>query len=125
MAGHTQEPWEREQAQDGEYTGPGDNPPGYAGDFYETNNVGHLDRETGEWTPTADCYHPADAARVVACVNCCEGVPTEALAAGLVRAMLDGREELLEACERALLLRACDSVTRDLLRAVIRKHRGA
>lgn len=32
-------PWEREWAQDGEYTGPGDNPPGYAGDYYETNGV--------------------------------------------------------------------------------------
>lgn len=50
------EQWERQQVQDGEYTGPGDNPPGYAGDYYETNHVGWTDSETGDWYPVADCY---------------------------------------------------------------------
>ena len=58
-------PWEREIAQDGEYTGPGDNPPGYAGDLYETTHVGRYD-ETGVWHPGADCYNAADAQLVKA-----------------------------------------------------------
>jgi hypothetical protein len=56
----------RDLAQDGEYTGPGDSPPGYAGDYYETNNVGHMDGETGELTPVADCYRSADARLIAA-----------------------------------------------------------
>jgi predicted NAD-dependent protein-ADP-ribosyltransferase YbiA (DUF1768 family) len=46
--------WEREFAQDGEFTGPGDNPPGYAGGMYETGHVGYYEDET--WVPVADCY---------------------------------------------------------------------
>jgi hypothetical protein len=31
--------WFAEQEQDGEYTGPGDDPPGYAGEWYETGGI--------------------------------------------------------------------------------------
>ena len=34
--GHTPGPWMREWANDGEYTGPADNPPGSMGEDYET-----------------------------------------------------------------------------------------
>jgi hypothetical protein len=36
---HTPTPWCREWNQDGEYTGPGDDPPGYAGEWYETGEI--------------------------------------------------------------------------------------
>ena len=66
---HTPTPWEREVAQDGEYTGPGDNPSGYIGDMYETNHVGWLDRETGEWIPVADFYRETDCIKALQAVN--------------------------------------------------------
>jgi hypothetical protein len=69
MMEHTKTPWEREFAQDGEYTGPGDNPPGYVGEMYETNHVGWLDRETGEWTPVADFYRDTDCIKALQAVN--------------------------------------------------------
>ena len=53
--------WQRDMAQDGEYTSPCDNPPGYTGEIYETNHVGNLNTETGEWTPIADFYKDPDA----------------------------------------------------------------
>lgn len=68
-AAHTAVPWEREQAQGGECTGPGDNPPGYAGGLYETNRVGWYDREADVFHPVADCYHGADAAFIVRAAN--------------------------------------------------------
>jgi hypothetical protein len=66
---HSKTPWEREFAQDGEYTGPGDNPPGYIGEMYETNHVGWLNRETGEWTPVADFYRETDCIKALLAVN--------------------------------------------------------
>jgi hypothetical protein len=63
-------PYERDWAQDGEYTGPGDNPPGYVGDMYETNHIGHMDKEEeGIWTPVADCYNGLYAAFIVKACN--------------------------------------------------------
>jgi hypothetical protein len=63
-------PLERDQAQDGEYTGPADNPPGYAGQMYETNNLVHYDRESGQVTPVADCYSGTYADALMHAANC-------------------------------------------------------
>jgi hypothetical protein len=67
VAAMTARPWSREQAQDGEYTGPGDSPPGYAGDYYETNSIVNVAGED-VW-PVADCHRGQDAEGIVALVN--------------------------------------------------------
>lgn len=62
---HTPGPWYREMAQDGEYTGPGDNPPGYAGDWEETNEIIAID-EDGDVTRIGWAARDGDAALMVA-----------------------------------------------------------
>lgn len=91
---HTKETWEREWEQDGEYTGPGDNPPGYAGDHYETNDICYVNQETGEVFPIALFEREQDVLRAIACVNACAGINPEA-----VPDLLAVVEELLESAE--------------------------
>ncbi len=63
----TTERWERELVQDGEYTGPGDDPPGYAGDWEPSNTVGYWDGEGEEavWVFVAYCANGMFADRIV------------------------------------------------------------
>lgn len=43
-----------------------------------------------------------DARRIVACVDACEGIPTKALEAGVVREMVEALEALLPSIENAV-----------------------
>ena len=61
----TEGPWERELAQDGEWTRPADNPPGYAGEMYETNHVISRNSETGETTPIAEYFNSGNDADLI------------------------------------------------------------
>jgi len=92
----------------------------YAPDYPETDaeNRQYLEAE-------------ANARRIVACVNACEGIPTEALEAGVVRELV----EALERCKEILddLECECDSYhgfecsihkDRELVRGVLAKVRG-
>lgn len=56
---HTAGPWSREWEQDGEYTGLGDNPPGYAGDWLPTNAI--IAAIDGEIVSVAYAENGADA----------------------------------------------------------------
>lgn len=60
------ERWQRDVAVDGEYTGPGDNPPGYSGDPYATNDVGYWCGEGDDthWVLVASCSDGRTADRV-------------------------------------------------------------
>lgn len=103
-------PWERDWEQDGEYTGPGDNPPGYAGDYYETNSVGHLDRESGYWEPVADCYGDANTVLIAQ--------------APAMYEELDRIVKLLEPFEQSGQLNIAGIATLNGPRAVLAKARG-
>jgi len=43
-----------------------------------------------------------DARRIAACVNACEGIPTEALESGVVQEMVEALEALLPSIENAV-----------------------
>ena len=64
---------------------------------------------------------PTDADRICAAWNACEGIPTEALEAGVVRDMLDRARALVENLDEGDFI----SATRiDALRAIIAKATG-
>src|SRR5690606_13994870 len=47
-------------------------------------------------------YFYLNAQRIVACVNACEGIPTEALEAGVVRELVEALEALVVGLEREI-----------------------
>lgn len=55
-------PWYIRMEDDGEYTGPGDNPPGYTGDWYEVAEV--WDGNTGE--TVCECENVQIAHQIIA-----------------------------------------------------------
>lgn len=62
-------PWERLMVQDGEITGPGDSPEGYAGDWYESNELVHVYPDDGEQKAVGYLLGGKDAAYVKAACN--------------------------------------------------------
>ena len=68
-----------------------------------------------------------DARRTVACVNACEGIPTEALEAGVVRELIDAAESALFALENCGPERLLDDFEVDAierLQTVLARVRG-
>jgi len=97
MSDHTPEPWRLY-------------PPGACVPHYDVRERIVSDCPSGR--SVSDPISEADARRIVACVNACAGIPTEALEAGAVREALD------------LLVRLLGSdVSRNEVRAALAKVR--
>jgi hypothetical protein len=83
---HTPTPWVRDLVQDGEFTGLGDNPPGYAGEMVESNDIVSIDPDTGEADWVASCSSGHNADFICRVVNAHDG-------------LLAAQKVLKEACE--------------------------
>jgi len=77
-------------------------------------------------------YLYVNAQRIVACVNACDGIPTEALEAGVVREMVEAITEIVDHCNwqdehhpdgRAVVHKLHYSIA-DNLRHILAKVRG-
>ena len=95
---HAPEPWEVHEGLDYCHI--------YGGEFNHSGN------------PIAECYkNDANTRRIVAAVNACKGISTEALEGGVVN-------DLLEACKKANTCASIPDYVMDLIRAAIAKAKG-